>query len=228
MLNMLDYHGPGTLSAYDLNGTLKWRVTTPRPPNNAPAIGKVMGWSGLSLIMPICQQAVPGATCEVQAYDASTGGLRWTFNGPTQTTLCQAGDCEGLLDRKASGIRPTCLPNGWSAPSISSDGTVFVGNENGPLFALRDADGDGRVAGDGEVASFDTKAAFSGSASPAIGDHMLAVASCDTLFVFKGWRPGERLTLRCNMLARKICLRQLACQERWGTLKVNWKAEWST
>ena len=185
-LNMLEEHGPGTLSAYDLNGTLKWRVTTPRPPNNAPAIGKVMGWSGLSLIMPICQQAVPGATCEVQAYDASTGGLRWTFNGPTQTTLCQAGDCEGLLDRKASGIRPSCLPNGWSAPSISSDGTVFVGNENGPLFALRDADGDGRVAGDGEVASFDTKAAFSGSASPAIGDHMLAVASCDTLFVFKG------------------------------------------
>ena len=179
-------HSPGTLSAYDLNGTLKWKITTPRPPNNAPAIGKVQGWSGLSVILPICQQVMQGATCEVHAYDANTGGLRWVFHGPKQTGLFQAGDFEGMVERTVSGVRPVCLPNGWSAPSISSDGTVFVGNENGPLFALRDADGDGRVAGDNEVSSFDTKAAFSGSASPAIGNNRLAVASCDTLFVFKG------------------------------------------
>jgi hypothetical protein len=27
------------------DGALKWQVTTPRPPNNAPAVGKVYGWS---------------------------------------------------------------------------------------------------------------------------------------------------------------------------------------
>ena len=60
--------------------------------------------------------------------------------GPKQTGPLQAGDFEGMVDRTTSGVRPACLPNGWSAPSISSDGTVFVGNENGPMFALRDAE----------------------------------------------------------------------------------------
>ena len=31
--------------------------------------------------------------------------------------------------RTLSGLRGLCLPNGWSAPSISADGTVYVGNE---------------------------------------------------------------------------------------------------
>ena len=43
------------------------------------------------------------------------------------------------------GPRVACVPNGWSAPTITADGTVFLGNEEGPFFALRDADGDGRV-----------------------------------------------------------------------------------
>jgi len=40
--------------------------------------------------------------------------------------------------------RTVCLPNGWSAPTIAADGTVFVGSEEGPMFALRDEDSDGR------------------------------------------------------------------------------------
>ena len=40
--------------------------------------------------------------------------------------------------------RTMCLPNGWSAPTIAADGTVFVGSEEGPMFALRDEDSDGR------------------------------------------------------------------------------------
>ncbi|CAJ1428458.1 unnamed protein product [Effrenium voratum] len=181
-----DADAPGTLSAYDLrNGALRWQVTTPRPPNNAPAVGKLAGWSGLSVVMPLCQQVLKGAACDVHAYDADTGALRWVFHGPTQKRLYQAGDAEGMIDRTKSGVRALCLPNGWSAPSISGDGTVYVGNEEGPLFALRDLDGDGRVFGENEVSSYDTLAAFSGSSSPAIAPGMLAAASCDSLFVFK-------------------------------------------
>lgn len=177
---------PGTLSAFDLDGHLQWQVTTPRPPNNAPAIGKVAGWPGMSLILPLCHQGWPGASCDVHAYDANTGGLRWVFHGPKQTGQYQAGDAEGVNDRLKSGLRPMCLPNGWSAPTISGDGTVFVGNEMGPLYALRDLDGDGRVLGDNEVSYFDTHGAFSGTATPALAGNMVAAASCDTLFVFKG------------------------------------------
>lgn len=187
---------PGTLSAYDVSdGSLKWRVTTPRPPNNAPAVGRVYGWDGLSVVVPICQQVFQGATCDVNAYNANTGELRWVFHGPTQKGLLQAGDLEGFATRAAvlngtggvpPGPRVMCLPNGWSAPTITADGTVFLGNEEGPFFALRDADGDGRVLGEDEVSPFQTKAAFSGSSSPAVAPQMMAIASCDSLFVFKG------------------------------------------
>lgn len=152
-------HSPGTVSAYDLDGRLIWKVTTPRPPNNAPAIGKLRGWNGLSVVVPICQQVTPRATCDVYALDASSGRIRWVFNGPTQQGLFQAGDFEGIFERTLNQVRPMCLPNGWSAPTIAADGTVFVGQEGGYLYALRDEDGDGRVFGPDEVSFFDTKAA---------------------------------------------------------------------
>lgn len=151
-------HAPGTVSAYDLQGHVKWKVTTPRPPNNAPAVGKVEGWSGLSVIVPMCSQTIPQAICDIYALDAETGTLRWVFNGPAQKGLMQAGDFEGMSDRSKSGVRNVCLPNGWSAPSIAADGAVFVGEEDGNFYALRDADGDGRVLGPEEVSFYDTKA----------------------------------------------------------------------
>ena len=177
---------PGTLSAYNLSdGQLVWRVTTPRPPNNAPAVGRVKNLEGLSVVVPLCQQILIGSTCDVHVYDAETGGLRWVFHGPTQTGLLQAGDAEGILGRTKRGVRSLCLPNGWSAPAIDGQGVVFVGNEEGNFYALQDVDGDGVSWGPGEVAHYDTKAAFSGSSSPAMAPGLLAVASCDSLFVFK-------------------------------------------
>ncbi|CAK9052008.1 Uncharacterized protein SCF082_LOCUS28489 [Durusdinium trenchii] len=177
---------PGQVTALDVvTGDIVWQVTTPRPPNNAPAVGKVQGWEGLSLVVPLCQQVIKGAQCDVHVYNAKTGALRWVFHGPTQKHLLQAGDAEGTQTRIDSGVRSWCLPNGWSAPTIAADGVVFVGNEDGLFFALRDSDGDGRAIGVDEVRAFDTKAAFSGSSSPALAPQMVAVASCDSLFVFK-------------------------------------------
>lgn len=176
---------PGTLSAFNVSdGKLLWKVTTPRPPNNAPAVGKIRKDGGLTVVLPIGQQVLQGAPTDVYAYDADTGKVQWVFNGPKQKGLLQAGDLEGLPVRLSSK-RPVCLPNGWSAPAIDGNGTVFVGNEEGNFYALRDTDGDGSVSGPQEVSSFDTLAAFAGSASPSLAPGMIAVASCDTLFVFK-------------------------------------------
>ena len=150
----LDQYSPGTLSAYNLtDGQLVWRITTPKPPNNAPAVGSVKNLPGLSVVMPLCQQVHMGAHCDVEVYNAETGGLRWVFHGPVQTGLLQAGDFDGMLQRSAHGVRAMCLPNGWSAPTIDSDGTVFVGNEEGNFYALRDMDGDGVIFGEGDLAS---------------------------------------------------------------------------
>ena len=46
----------------------RWRacMETPRPPNNAPAIGHVKNLPGLSVVMPLCQQVRPGSTCDVE------------------------------------------------------------------------------------------------------------------------------------------------------------------
>ncbi|CAE7947857.1 egl-9 [Symbiodinium sp. KB8] len=183
----LSEYNPGTLSAFNItDGTLIWKVVTPRPPNNAPAIGKVKNYPGNSVVMPICQQVMEFATCDVQVHDADTGILRWVFHGPMQMGPVQAGDLEGMAIRQAKlPERTMCLPNGWSAPTIDAQGTVFVGNEEGMLFSLRDMDGDGTIFGDEEVSGYDTKAAFSGSSSPAIAPGFLAAASCDSLFVFK-------------------------------------------
>ena len=95
-------------------------------------------------------------------------------------------DIQGYIARTQRGVRSMCLPNGWSAPTIDAEGTVFVGNEEGNFYALRDMDGDGVVFGLEEVVQYDTKSSFSGSSSPAVAPDLLAVASCDTLFVFKG------------------------------------------
>ena len=99
-------YNPGTLSAYNLStGALVWQEVTPRPPNNAPAVGKVKNLPGMSVVMPLCQQVRQGASCDVHVYDADTGDLRWVFHGPAQKGLVQAGDLEGLVERTFLGQR---------------------------------------------------------------------------------------------------------------------------
>jgi len=180
---------PGDVCAYRLeDGKFLWNTTVPRPPNNMPAIGRLAGHKGLSIVQPIGQQNMRGAPTDVYALDAETGKVQWVFEGPTQRGRMQAGDANpvAVFQRLQSKIRPNTLPNPWSAPSIDSRGTVFIGSEEGPVYSLKDEDGDGRVAGAAEVSFYDTKACFSGSSSPATGHNMMAIASIDALYVFKG------------------------------------------
>merc|ERR1712060_694027 len=99
----------------------------------------------------------------------------------------QARDTEPLqvASRTIMRNRAITLLNPWSAPSIDDDGTVYIGNQDGLFFALRDENRDGYVAGEKEARKFDTGGCFMGSMSPAIAPSMVAVGSIDTLWVFK-------------------------------------------
>mmetsp|Transcript_87207 Transcript_87207/g.202992 ORF Transcript_87207/g.202992 Transcript_87207/m.202992 type:complete len:481 (-) Transcript_87207:62-1504(-) len=187
-----DYFGGtdahGYVSAFRLeDGKPLWRATVPRPPNNMPAIGRLTGRTGLSLVQPIGQQCVQGSPTDVYALDAETGKLQWVFNGPAQKDRLQAGDSNVLAQqqRTQAGVRSITAPNPWSAPTIDAEGTVFIGSEEGPFFALADLDGDGVVQGDQEVSRLETGACFSGSSAAAIAPGMMVATSIDAMYVFK-------------------------------------------
>jgi outer membrane protein assembly factor BamB len=177
---------PGDVSAYQLeDGKLLWRTEVPRPPNNLPAIGKLAGHSGLSLVQPIGQQCRKGAPTDVYALDAQSGKVQWIFNGPSQKERLQAGDRipEAMAQRALANVRPITLPNPWSAPTIDSNGIVFIGSEEGSFYRLADKDGDGQVT-NAEVSSIDTGACFSGSGAAAVAPGMLVATSIDAMYVF--------------------------------------------
>jgi outer membrane protein assembly factor BamB len=176
---------PGFLQAYRLeDGKQLWKSKVKMPPNNAPAFGKLPGHTGFSVVQPGGWQGVKGGPTGVFAYDAATGELQWSFSGPSQKNQHQAGELEGMAERKIAGASTGYVTNPWSAATMDADGTVYVGHEDGLIFALQDANGDGSVQGEGEVDTFDTGAAFVGSSGPAHAPGMLAVASCDSLYVF--------------------------------------------
>eukprot|EP00913_Durusdinium_trenchii_P014601 g13700.t1 len=116
---------PGQVTALDVvTGDIVWQVTTPRPPNNAPAVGKGRIVAGRAPV-PTSDQRRPVRCARLQRQDG----------------------------RVEMG-----LP--WSHAKTPAAGGL-------------------------QVRAFDTKAAFSGSSSPALAPQMVAVASCDSLFVFK-------------------------------------------
>jgi len=169
------------------DGEQLWKTEVPRPPNNMPALGMLAGQTELSLVQPIGQQGLQGEQTFVYALNAKNGTVQWIFDGPSQKDMLQAGDSnvEAQDQREEAGVRRITLPNPWSAPTIDSSGTVYIGNQEGSFFALRDSNGDGKVEGPSEVNSFETLACFSGSNSPAIAPGMLVTASIDAMYVFK-------------------------------------------
>lgn len=175
------------LSAYALeDGRMLWRSKVPLLATNGVAVGKLHGLKGLSVVQPAGLQTVKGQRTGVFAFEAETGQLQWSFEGPRQKDFSQQGDLQGMPTRmKLYPSRPTCLPNPWSSPTIDATGTVYVGNQDGILVGLRDVNGDGEVSGPEEVHLFDTVGTFAGASSPAIAPGMLAAANCDTLWVWK-------------------------------------------
>jgi len=177
---------PGELSAIRVeDGALLWAVDTPRPANNAVAVGQLRGVKGRSVVLPMGQQGLYMVPMEVRAYDAETGTLQWAFDGPRQALATQADEGPHQHERLLAGVRPLCLPNGWSSPTIDATGIVWVGNQEGQFFALRDEDGSGIVDRGAEAPFFHTKGCFAGSSGPIVMPGLAVVATCDSLFVFK-------------------------------------------
>lgn len=182
---MSNLRAPGRLTAHALqDGAQLWQTVVPMPPNNAPAYGRLEGHKSYSVVQPGGYQGTKGGPTGIWAYDAKSGELQWSFRGPAQAQMHQAGELEGQLERLQSGASGGYITNPWSAAAMSSNGIVYAGHEDGLFFALRDKNGDGIVEGEDEVSTFDTGAAYVGSSSPAFAPGFLAVANCDTLFVF--------------------------------------------
>mmetsp|Transcript_79 Transcript_79/g.298 ORF Transcript_79/g.298 Transcript_79/m.298 type:complete len:160 (+) Transcript_79:325-804(+) len=148
-----------------------------------PAVGRLGRGPRLSLVQPIGQQSVQGELYDVLALDAGTGEQQWAFHGPRQAGLHQAA--RDLSPEQQAKLRPVCIPNPWSAPTIDSRGTVYLANQEGPVFALRDANGDGEVLGAGEVDSYDTLRGTPGSEAPSLAPGLMAISTCDALYVFR-------------------------------------------
>jgi len=118
----------------------------------------------------------------VHALDADTGAIRWDWKYVWRYPHVRGGERirernEAISEGYLKG--QTGLPNSWSAPTVDAEGTIYIGGQNGILYAIREIDGAPVV-----IDSFDAGMAFY-SPGAAIAPGMMAIASMDTLYVFK-------------------------------------------
>lgn len=183
-LEKLSMYCPGTVTAYRWSdGEQIWQNRVPMPPNIFPAVGRLSGADGPFTVVQAIGLQCALSPNDVYAFDAATGNLTWKWTGPYNSKPGCAGDMEGLATRQGLQIRAVCLPNPWSAPTIDPNGRIFLGDQDGKFYAIRNSDGDKHIDWRTEVSKYDTLSAF-GSPGSAHAPGMTAIASCDGLFVF--------------------------------------------
>eukprot|EP00747_Dinoflagellata_sp_TGD_P141033 gnl/TRDRNA2_/TRDRNA2_176078_c0_seq30.p1 gnl/TRDRNA2_/TRDRNA2_176078_c0~~gnl/TRDRNA2_/TRDRNA2_176078_c0_seq30.p1 ORF type:complete len:536 (-),score=28.19 gnl/TRDRNA2_/TRDRNA2_176078_c0_seq30:56-1663(-) len=115
----------------------------------------------------------------IMAFDTQTGHQQWRHDVTPYGGIASAGDEEGVLERSSMyfvyGAKANfCLPAHWSSPTITADGTVFVGRLNGVLYAYNPKTGERTyVTGTGGLHSGVTFA-----------PGMMAYTDCDSLYVW--------------------------------------------
>lgn len=188
MVYAVTNHGPNVcgfkmceadVSAYRiLDGQLIWKTDTPASTNAFPAVGPAFGPRGG------LQVVVNNDHAQLSGYDAETGQFLWMYQADGNGELFK-GDRAGLPIRlMVMPRRPKYVPNFWSNVAVGADGTVYGGLSEGRFYALFDLNGDGQIDPMTEASMFDAGAAFPGT-GPALAPGMVAVASSDTMFVFK-------------------------------------------
>jgi outer membrane protein assembly factor BamB len=200
----------GALRAYRLSdGKMLWNRTLDYPCMSWPVVapnGEVIVPSGDSLEKPVADSSgladyfhttkealhdlslqwgndelknfgFPLHYANIKAFDAKTGEPKWTTELPPYGRTSAAGDEEGYPERKKLGIRNSCFPEQFGSPTVSGDGTIYVGRADGALYAVESGTGNFKKA-------FETGAGFQHPGT-IWAPGMMAVPSCDGLFVWK-------------------------------------------
>ncbi|CAE7258808.1 afsK, partial [Symbiodinium microadriaticum] len=152
-----------------------WAIDVPRVIHNAPAVGRLWGSLKVGVVAGIGEPAgfpTPDPafiTGTVMAVDAMTGETIWTFDPPPWLHTGAAGSTNEQM----------CLPDLFSAATISGDGTVYINwSAGGITYALRDDNHDGKISLEDpdEVSAYDLGSGATGP--PAIAPGMIFVNTC--------------------------------------------------
>merc|ERR1711879_481972 len=88
----------------------------------------------------------PSMPNDVEVFDSTTGARKWKWTGIVWTRVQVAGDTESYARWYQVGNKfACCAPNTWSGPVIGVEGTLYVGNQNGRFYTIRDNNGDGQI-----------------------------------------------------------------------------------
>lgn len=124
-----------------------------------------------------------GTPSIMQAFNAKTGELKWTYELDFMKRKVVRGDEEGDGPRMATPWRGRCVPVAYSSPTVDGNGVIHIGHMSGKFFAIKDWNDDGVIQPD-EVSEFDAEAAFLHS-GPAFAPGVFAVTTCDSLWVWR-------------------------------------------
>mmetsp|Transcript_10834 Transcript_10834/g.34399 ORF Transcript_10834/g.34399 Transcript_10834/m.34399 type:complete len:490 (+) Transcript_10834:60-1529(+) len=188
------------------DGTLLWEQLLPQPCNSYPAVGHLSQGQGLSVVV------TPGSFMHegllhgsIMAFDAATGAPQWRFNTKPYTGFMNMarGDLEGFAMRaKYDHGHEICLPAHWSSANIDGQGFVYAARSDGFVYgvrglaahaaseppttaaALANLRPDFESTPGLEVRVFDGQGASLHGAF-AFAPGRMAVATCDTLYMFK-------------------------------------------
>lgn len=187
----------GFVAAFNLTtGQAIWQTRTDMPIRTAPTIGVLhpSGQGDLSVVVGIGEDSEDEETpsrFSLIAIDARNGSL-----------LSWRADMESFTKDRHSVETPASngaveTPKGKGAPkqlpsaTIGGDGTVYIGLDNGMLFAMRDMDGDGTIkrfeatSRVNEVSMWNAGEPF--VAAPGIAPGLLAAATRGKISVFSSF-----------------------------------------
>lgn len=174
----------GRLSAFDRkDGARLWQIDFDLRLNSPPAVGPIGpgGTGPMAFVVALGENPdFPFKKPEVvellekhekkgriAAVDAETHKQLWSYELPEWHGAAYGDSQESL-----------CIPSAFTTPVIGSDGTVYVGFQNGMFYSIQDKNVNG-VIEDGEVSAYDAGAGFAGS--PALAPGLLVVPSCTGL-----------------------------------------------
>jgi len=177
----------GWLRVHDIRtGAVLWNRSFHEGVNAAPTVGPTRPGGPLAVVVAVGDNAAcwpytrwtrlkqwlglerwPALHGKILALDALTGETLWSFDAPPWNNVV-AG----------STWQDKCCADIWGNLAIDSDGTVYANWSGGKAFALRDANGDGRIDPDDdrEVSSYHH--GFGSNGITAIAPGLTVVPSC--------------------------------------------------